>query len=115
MGHDLEHAVLQCVNARHLLFLIESIRATDRAGREHGGERLCSPAEEEFVAETERHLRAGRPIDDDGVAKLRTLFERAGHAPYPVLGSVRWLGEAVRLVDSVSASLKEFYAPINAP
>jgi hypothetical protein len=38
----LEEAVLRSVNAHHLLFLIESIRATDRTVRQHWAEPLCS-------------------------------------------------------------------------
>ena len=108
MGRYLEHTVLQCVTARYLLFLVESVRATDQAHRADECEPLCSPEEEEFMAAIAQRLTAGQTIADRDVGKLRTLFERAGHSSRPVLGSVRWFGEAIRLLDSVSASLKEF-------
>jgi hypothetical protein len=102
----LEEAVLRSVNTRHLLFMVESVRATDRAGREHGIQPLCSPDEEAFMAAIEHDLIADQPVSPADGARLYGLFSRAGGAPHPVLGSLKWLGDSVRLLDAVSASLK---------
>ena len=102
----LEEAVLRSVNTRHLLFMVESVRATDRAGREHGIEPLCSVDEEAFMAAIERDLIADRTVSPADGARLYGLFSRGGGAPYPVLGSLKWLGDSVRLLNAVSASLK---------
>ena len=103
----LEEAVLRSVNTRHLLFLIESIRATDRACREHGAEPLCSADEEGFMAAIERDLIADKTVSAADAGRLHSLFSRAGGTPHPVLGSLKWLGDSVRLLDAVSASLRE--------
>jgi hypothetical protein len=106
----LEEAACRSVNAHHLLFLVESIRATDRAGREQGAEPLCSAEEEGFMAAVERELIADRPVSLADGGRLHSLFGRAGGAPHPVLGSLKWLGVSVRLLDAVSASLREHRA-----
>ena len=103
----LEEAVLRSVNTRLLLFMVESVRATDRAGREHGAEPLCSTDEEAFMAAIERALIGDQTVSAADAARLYGLFSRGGGAPHPVLGSLKWLGDAVRLLDAVSASLKE--------
>ena len=103
----LEEAVLRSVNSRHLLFMIESVRATDRASREHGADPLCSADEEAFMAAIERDLIADRTVSTADGTRLYGLFSRAGGSPHPVLGSLKWLGDAVRLLDAVSASLKD--------
>ncbi len=104
---SLEEAVLRSVKTRHLLFVVESIKATDQAGRREGAEPLCSADEEAFIAAMENELFADRPLSAVDIGRLHNLFNRAGNAPHPVLGNVKWLGHAVRLVDAVHASLKE--------
>ena len=103
----LDEAVVRAVNTQYLLFLIESIRATERAGCEHGAEPLCSPEEDAFLGNTERDLIAGRSLSPGDVERLVTIFGRGGSAPHPTLGNLKWLGKAVRILDAVSASLKE--------
>ena len=102
----LEEAACRSVNAQQLLFLVESIRATDRAGRKHGAEPLCSAEEEAFMAAVERELIADRPVSLADGGRLHSLFCRAGSAPHPVLGSLKWLGNAVRLLDAVKGLSK---------
>ena len=103
----LEGAALRSVHTRRLHFLVESIRATDRACREHGAEPICSPDEEAFMAAIERELIADQTVSAADAGRLHCLFSRAGGAPHPVLGSLKWLGDSVRLLDAVSASLRE--------
>jgi len=103
----LEEAVLRSVNTRYLLFMVESVRATDRTGREHGVEPLCSTEEEAFMATVERDLIADREVSPADVGRLQTLFGRGGASPYPTLGDLKWLRDSVRLLDAVTASLKD--------
>lgn len=103
----LEEAVLRAINTQYLLFLVQSIQATDKIGRKHGAAPLCSPEEEAFLASTERDLIADRAVSPGDTGRLVTIFGRGGSAPYPTLGDMKWLGKAVRLLDAVSASLKE--------
>ena len=103
----LEEAALRSVMTRYWLFMIESLRATDRVGRERGAEPLCSTEEEAFIATVERDLITDRLVSPADVSRLQDLFCRGGGAPYPTLGDLKWLGDAVRLLDAVTASLKK--------
>lgn len=103
----LEEAALRSVMTRYHLFMIESVRATDRVGRERGAEPFCSTEEEAFMATVEHDLIADRLVSPADVGRLQALFYRGGGAPYPTVGDLKWLGDAVRLLDAVSASMKE--------
>jgi hypothetical protein len=55
----------------------------------------------------ESDLHQDREVAAADAARLFTIYCRGGSAPCPTLGNLKWLGKSVRLLEAVSASLKD--------